>query len=119
MSERNPIPPCLSHLEQMLPAWRSDMGQAYHRTGYHTRPVLVGKRGSPLMAMAVWSGQKWRHADSLEPVCFEPDVWQPLPKAARALIDKPTYPVVTCHVCQASGTNHCGHTTCPLPRMKD
>lgn len=58
--------------------WHSDM----LRARASKRPLILGKRGSPLMAMGLWHGEDWRHAESLEPVCFEPDVWQPLPKAA-------------------------------------
>jgi hypothetical protein len=25
--------------------------------------------------------------------------------------------LVTCHLCHAIGTNHCGHVNCPLPRL--
>lgn len=58
--------------------WHSDMARAK----CSRRPVMVGRRGSKLMAMAIWHGQAWRHADSLVELCFEPDVWQPLPRAA-------------------------------------
>lgn len=129
MSERNPIPACLSHLEVLRRsahsdglleaalwvedsrntmqsdskeyAWATGAGQFLRqlideragiapwisdmeRARWSTRPVMLGKRGSRLMAMAVWSGHNWRHADSLQPVCFQPDVWQPLPEAAKA-----------------------------------
>lgn len=60
--------------------WCSDMWRAKQ----FTSPLIVGKRGSKLMAMAIHSGQAWRHADSLQPICFEPDVWQPLPKRCEA-----------------------------------
>lgn len=65
----------LSHFEAQ--AWRpiSEAVEALHR------PVIIGKRGSPLMAFAVYLGQHWRHAEGLTEVCFEPDVFQPLPPA--------------------------------------
>lgn len=55
--------------------WSTDMYTAMTSA----RPVMIGRRGSKLMAMAIFN-ERWRHADSLEPVCFEADVWQPLPK---------------------------------------
>lgn len=60
--------------------WSSDM----HTARQFTRPIIVGKRGSKLMAMAIYRGSAWRHTDSLNPVCFVADVWHPLPKAAPA-----------------------------------
>ena len=59
--------------------WSTDMFTA-RELG---RPVMIGKRGSKLMAMAIFHGDLWRHADSLQPVCFRPDVWQPLPEAPK------------------------------------
>lgn len=59
--------------------WSTDM----HTAKCSQKPVMVGKRGSKLMAMAIFNGHAWRHADSLEPVCFEADVWQPLPRPPK------------------------------------
>lgn len=126
MTERNPLPVCLSHLAVLersaevsalkeaalwvsgclltmqsdsveaawargaaqyiwqladerdgIAPWRSDMYVAVASR----KPVIVGKRGSNMMAMAIYSGEMWRHADSLEPVCFGVEVWQPCPTA--------------------------------------
>lgn len=127
MTERNPLPDALSHLQPLItaaeargliqaalwvedskqtmqsdsPEWRwatgarhflwqladERIGVAPWSTDMHTaikssRPVLVGQRGSKLMAMAIYNGQMWRGAESLEPLFFEPNVWQPLPRPA-------------------------------------
>jgi hypothetical protein len=126
MSERNPLPPQLSHLSVLRKSgeafglmeaalwvedsrrtmqsdsaewrWATGAGQFIRqlrderlgiwpwisdmeRARESTRPVIVGRRGDKRQAMAIWHGQAWRHADSLQPVCFEPNVWHPLPRA--------------------------------------
>jgi hypothetical protein len=59
--------------------WSTDMWAAMRSNN----PVMLGKRGTPLIAMGIRSGGCWRHAESLDELCFDPDVWQPLPKAAK------------------------------------
>lgn len=44
------------------------------------RPAIVGKRGTKYMAMALYLGGRFVWADSLIPVCFKPDCFQPLPE---------------------------------------
>ena len=50
-----------------------------HEPEVSRRPILISRKNEKLMALAIFSRQHWRHADSLEPVCFEPTHWQPLP----------------------------------------
>jgi len=59
--------------------WISDM----HRARCSQRPIIVGRRGEEVMAMAIFHGLTWRHSDSLNEVCFEPNVWHPLPERPK------------------------------------
>lgn len=60
--------------------WRTDL-HVPKESGW---PVMLGRRRSELVAMGMFSGAMWRHTESLDPVRFEPDVWQPLPKPPGA-----------------------------------
>lgn len=41
--------------------------------------LMVGQRGSSMIALAFYHGKRWRHAHSVDALCFEPNVYQPLP----------------------------------------
>jgi hypothetical protein len=48
-------------------------------TAPHGKLVLVGSADN-MVAMAFYHGKAWRHAHSLDPLCFEPTHWMALPE---------------------------------------
>lgn len=62
-----------------LGQWSSDM----HRAKCFMTPVLVSRRGTGDMAVAVFLTHAWRHPGDKRPISFEADLWQSLPKPTK------------------------------------